>query len=238
MSNFLARVSDISVIVCFPSIVGSTGHCVSSFVLVFLVLVGNLVIVLSPGSLWWHSFVLGLKCRSSSSLFQFLILFPQLPTWFAPSSPQLIETLGGMSIFASHYKFLGKVDATPIVHSLQALYFHFGNITFASTYVSFVVQVLRVCGWRSQHYVPWSRPIGSASLYFLQSSVRFQFRLSGRRAQFLSFDSHSKWCSIVLRSGIPLFLWLPSSVYGCNFLSKPSPRVCHSRVYVSIVVYE
>jgi len=46
-----ARVSDISVIVCFPSIVGSTGHCVSSFVLVFLVLVGNLVIVLSPGSL-------------------------------------------------------------------------------------------------------------------------------------------------------------------------------------------
>lgn len=46
-----AWVSDISIVVCFPSAVGSTGYCISSFALVFLILVGNLVIGLSPGSI-------------------------------------------------------------------------------------------------------------------------------------------------------------------------------------------
>lgn len=61
-------VSDTSAMVCFPSAVGSTGRRISNYVLVFLTLIGNLVIHLSPSLNRWHSFVLGSKCRYSSFL--------------------------------------------------------------------------------------------------------------------------------------------------------------------------
>jgi len=47
----VAQLSDNFVVVFFPYVDGSTGRHISSFVLVFLVLVGNLVIGLSPSSM-------------------------------------------------------------------------------------------------------------------------------------------------------------------------------------------
>lgn len=58
-----ASVSDTSIVVCYPSAISSTGHCISSFVLVFLVMFGNLLIGLSPGTIRWHSFILSVKRR-------------------------------------------------------------------------------------------------------------------------------------------------------------------------------